>query len=175
MKTSSPRFAARRTPGFTLVETIIYVTIFAVFVGALTSFLGLMSAARMRHQAVIEVDDQGEAAMNVITQTIRNGVSVSFPAVGAASSTLTIATVAPETNPTIFYLDAGKLYVKEGTRAAVALTNGRVTYGGLSFWNLSRAGTKGTVRVRFSGAAAARTSGKTDAYVADFYGTASLR
>jgi len=175
MKDLKTRSGESGASGFTLVETVVYVMIFATFVGALTAFLGLMTGSRLRHQAVLEVEDQAEAAMNLITQAVRDAASVASPAIGSSSTTLVVTTKTTATNPTSFFVDAGTLYVKQGTAPPIALTNTRFSVGGLTFWNLARSGGKGSVRTRFTGTTSPRTSGKTDAYSAEFYGAATVR
>jgi hypothetical protein len=50
----------------------------------------------------------------------------------------------------VFALSGGTITMTEGAGAAVSLTNNLVNVSGLSFSNLSRASTPGTVRIQFT-------------------------
>lgn len=63
------------------------------------------TTARVKNQTVAEVDRQGVALMDYITQTIRNADSITAPASGATASSLTLAVPTPALSPTIFNLD----------------------------------------------------------------------
>jgi Tfp pilus assembly protein FimT len=66
----------RLLKGFTLVEMSLYVAICAILLLVLSSFLSFLLGARVRSQAITEVNQQGFQVMNLITQTIRNGRSI---------------------------------------------------------------------------------------------------
>lgn len=137
--------------GFTLLELLLYVVIVGVLLTSIVSFFGTVTEARVKGQTIAEVDQQGTAVMDYITQTARNATSISAPATGgvaAASLTLVVPTAA--LSPTIFSLNGTTLQVKEGTATAIALTNSEVQVSNLNFKNLTRAGTTGIVQVSFT-------------------------
>lgn len=143
--------ATNQQSGFTLIELLLYVVIVGTLLGGVVSFFGTVTEARVKSQTVSEVDQQGTAAIDYISQTIRNASSISAPATGgvaAASLTLVVPTAA--LSPTIFSLSGTTLQVKEGAAAAIALTNSRVQVSNLSFKNLTRSGTSGIIQVSFT-------------------------
>lgn len=123
--------------GFTLVELILYVSICSILLLTISSFLSFLLGARIRSQAITEVNQQGFQVMSMITQTIRNGRSVQVPSMGTSSSTLSITTLNTLINPTVFSLSSTTIQVKEGSKTALPLTNSRIRVSSLTFENVS--------------------------------------
>lgn len=160
--------------GFTLVEVIIYVAIFSIFVGSLASFSNLINSSRTNNQITLEVNNQGNQAVRVITQSIRNATAINSPTVGTNSSSLSINTTTPSKNPTVFSVSGGILYITEGVSAQVALTNNKVSVQNLSFNNLSKPSTSGSIQIRFTLNNAILNSSSINRSV-DFYGSATIK
>jgi Tfp pilus assembly protein PilW len=136
--------------GYTLIELLLYITIIGALLVPLTLFFGMTTEARVKAQSIAEVDDQGVAAMDAITQIIRNAYSITTPVAASSSSSLTLVVPTTALSPAIFSLNGNTLQVKEGTATAVALTNGNVQISNLTFKNLTRSGTSGIVQVSFT-------------------------
>ena len=136
--------------GFTLIELLLYVSIVGAIVLSIAGFLSLLMQSRVKNQTIAEVEQQGAAVMQVITQAGRNASGIDF------------------TNA--YDLSGG--IIRENT---VALTNFRVVASNLTFQNLSRAGTPGTIRIQFT-LTHINPSGRNEYdYNKTFYGSASLR
>lgn len=123
--------------GFTLVEMILYVAICSLFLLTLSTFLTFLLGARIRSQAITEVNQQGFQVMHAVTSTIRNGRSVEVPALGSSSSTLSITTGIPILDPTLFYVASGTFVTQEGSNQPIPLTNSRITVTPILFENVS--------------------------------------
>lgn len=123
--------------GFTLVEMILYVAICSLFLLTLSTFLTFLLGARIRSQAIAEVNQQGFQIMHAMTSTIRNGRSVEVPALGSSSSTLSVTTGVPILDPTLFYASSGVLIIKEASNQPIPLTNSRIAVSPLLFENVS--------------------------------------
>lgn len=136
--------------GYTLIELLLYIVIIGSLLVPLTYFFGMTTEARVKAQSITEVQDQGVAAMDYITQTIRNATSITAPAAAASSNSLTIVVPTASLSPTVFSLNGTTLQVKEGSATNVALTSSDVQVSGLTFKNLSRAGTSGIIQVSFT-------------------------
>jgi Tfp pilus assembly protein PilW len=163
-------------PGFTLIELLLYVGLSSIILLVISMFLAMLLQARIKNQAIAEVDQQGQRAMRAIMQAARNATSVTSPGQGASASALVLATSASSTNPTRFDLNASSsLRIAEAASSPVPLTNGRVTISGLTFQNLSRPDTPGAVRIQFT-MSYVNVSGKNE-YRVDktFAGTAALK
>ncbi|PWB39142.1 MAG: hypothetical protein C3F02_00795 [Parcubacteria group bacterium] len=136
--------------GFTLLELLLYVSISALFLFFISIFLSFLLEARVKNQVIAEVEQQGLQAMQTITQTIRNSAIINSPTLGASTASLSLNTYVVVNNPTVFDLSGTALRIKEGSAVAIFLTNSRVQISGLSFQNLSRAGTPGVIAVTFT-------------------------
>jgi type II secretory pathway pseudopilin PulG len=140
--------------GFTLIELLLYVSIVGAIIFSVAGFLSLAMQARIKNQTIAEVEQQGIAAMQQITQTGRNAADTNFS--------------------TVFDLSGGAIRVNPGD-GPIALTNSRVTASSLSFTNLSRPGTDGTVRVQFT-LTYVNSSGRNEYdYSKTFYDSVTIR
>lgn len=161
--------------GFTLVETLVYVAIFVMFVGGITTFAVQLQSSRLRAQIMLEVNGQGNSIVRSIGQTIRNAQAINAPTAGTSASSLSVATGNPVTNPTVFSQSGEVLYVTEGAGSPIALSNNNVRLTHLTFTNLSRVSTPGVVQFRFTLQNTASTTRAEEQYAIDFYGTAAIR
>jgi len=144
MKLSTPQ------SGFTLIELLLYVAISSVILLATSFFLQTLLESRIKNQTIAEVEQQGLHVMQIINQTLRNADIIDSPALGTSAASLSINTYTPTNNPTVFDLAGGAVRIKEGTASVVPLTNSRITASGLTFQNLSRTSTPGTIRIQFT-------------------------
>lgn len=135
--------------GYTLIELLLYVSIVGSLLTAISVFFASAADARIKTQSIAEVDQQGNAALDYIAQTIRNADGITAPSAGSTGTSLTVSVPNVSLNPTVFNLSGTTLQVKEGGDAAVALTNSKVAVSSLSVTNLTRSGTKGIVQVSF--------------------------
>jgi prepilin-type N-terminal cleavage/methylation domain-containing protein len=136
--------------GYTLIEMLLYIAIVGIMLVPLTYFFGMTTEARVKAQSIAEVDDQATAAMDNITQIIRNAYSITTPAAAASGSSLTLVVPTTALSPAIFSLNGTTLQVKEGTAANVALTSNDIQVSNLTFKNLTRSGTSGIVQISFT-------------------------
>lgn len=161
--------------GFSLVETIIYISIFSVLVTAFVSFGNNMTVSRLHNQMVLEVNNQGAKAMKTITQTLRNASQVNSPTISNTASSLSVVTVLPATSPTVFSESGGVLYVTEGSGSPVPLTNNKVVLSNLLFSNFSRPDTANIIKISFTLSSSAPIGGPGGSYSFTFNGSADLR
>jgi Tfp pilus assembly protein PilW len=161
--------------GFSLVETLIYIVIFTMFITAVVSFESSMTASRMHNQKVLEVNDQGAKAMKIITQAIRNANQVNSPTIGNTDLNLSLATSLPTTNPTVFGENGGVLYITEGTNDPIALTNNKIVISDLLFSNYSRPDTSDIIKISFKVTSNSASTSPGGVYSFTFNGSANLR
>lgn len=164
----------RSTAGFTLIELLLSLTITATLLFAVTAFLYSSVSARVQEQSITEVDTQSNAALSLITQTVRNAVAVAAPTSGSSAS-LSLTTVTPLYNPSVFRVTNGTLELAQGAGAVIPLTNSHIEVSNFTVSNLSRSGTPAIIQIRFT--AARRSAGTTAAYTYQktFAGSAALR
>jgi type II secretory pathway pseudopilin PulG len=142
--------APNKQSGYTLIELLLYVVIIGTLLTSITYFFGTAVDARVKNQTIAEVNDQGVATMDYITQTVRNASSITSPAAAGTGSSLTLVVPTGSLNPTIFNLSGTTLQVKEGTGTAVALTSDDIQVSNLTFKNLTGSGTTGIVQISFT-------------------------
>jgi len=163
-----------KNTGFTLIETLVYVAIFSIFVGSLVYFLNLMTTSRINNQITLEVNNQGNDVIRIITQSVRNADNIDSPLISSTSSSLELLTSNPTTSPTIFSEIDGVLYITEGGGSPVALTNNKVAISNLVFSNLSLPGTPGSIQVRFTMSSIVSNPNYINKLV-NFYGTGTIK
>ena len=136
--------------GFTLIELLLYVSIVGVMILSVSAILPIFMQSRVKNQTISEVEQQGVSVMQRITQAGRNATDINFT--------------------TAFDLSSGA--IRENT---IALTNSRVTASGLTFQDLSRVGTPGTMRIQFTITHVNPQGQMEYDFSKTFYGSATLR
>jgi len=161
--------------GFTLVEVMLYIALISALVLMMSSFLYMVLGARSKSQAILEVESQGKFVMSQITQTIRNSDSITIPLAGSSGQILSLTSQVPTRNPTVFNSTGTDIQIKEGTDPIIPLTSSQVSISGLSFQNISRTNTPGTLRIQFTVSYASGSQSGEYNYSRTFYGSVSIR
>ena len=166
-------YITKKAPGFTLIETVLYVSIASLLLLAISFFLTNMLQTRSKSVAIAEVEGQGIQAMQLLTQTVRNAATLSTPAPGASTTALWL--VSGTGVPTVFSVASGTIQIQEASGTPAALTNTKVVASGLSFANLGTASTSGSVRIQFTLTMTNFASTSGFSYAKTFVGTATVR
>lgn len=171
----STKYSWQAGKGFTLVETLLYVSIVSVMLLVMSAFLFLILQSRTKFQTISEVDQQGIQVVQILTQVIRNSKKINVPSVGSSGAMLSLDTADVGKTPTVFSSAVANMQIKEGTGAAIPLTSAKVLVSGLNFSNVSGANTPGSVKFQFT-LTYVNPSGRNEyVYSKTFYGSASLR
>ena len=165
--------------GFTLLELLIYVAIFSTIIGAIVGLAVLASGQKVSSQVTADINYQGEAAMALITQTVHQATSITTPAAGSSSSSLTLAMPTSAANPTVFstYNDGStnRLQINEGSPAVQnKLTNAHANVTNLTFTNRSLTGAKGSVLIQFTITYKSTSTSAEFTFSKTFYGAATI-
>lgn len=136
--------------GFTLIELLVYIGISSAVLLLASLFLSVLLETRIKHQAIMEVKQQGIFVMQSLTRAIRNADTLNTPTQGASGATLSLNTFIAQNNPTTFDLSGGTIRITESAESPIFLTNARVTASGLVFQNLSRPDTPPIIRIQFT-------------------------
>ena len=136
--------------GFTLIELLLYITLASAILFVTSMFAISLLEARVKNQTIATVDQEGNQAMAIITQTLRNATAINSPTIGTDSAVLSLNTGVAGKDPTVFDLSSGVIRMTEGANPPVALTSNLVIISNLNFRNLSRPGTPGNVDVTFT-------------------------
>lgn len=162
--------------GFTLIELLLYVAISAILMTALVSLLIMLMTVRVRNQAISEVEGQGALLMEELGQTIRSSQAITAPTPATAASTLVLQETYSAQDPTTYALSNGTVTDTEGKAPAVALTSPAVSVSGLTFTNVSSAGTTSqAIRVSYTITYVNKVGRAEYDYSKTFYNTFSLR
>ncbi len=149
MKLQTKSYKLKATKGFTLIELLLYVSLSGIIIFSVSIFMAVLLQARVKNQTIAEVQHNGDRIMQIITQTLRNSTVINSPTTGTSSAVLSVDTVIPANNPTVFDMSGGVVRMKEGAGAAVALTSNRVEVSDLNFDNLTRPDTPGNIHISF--------------------------
>lgn len=160
--------------GFTLIEVVLYIGLSAILLSSLGVLVNVSYQIRARQQVISEVEQQGTAAIQIISQIIRNASSITSPAAGTSATSITLEVPGVIKTPTVFSLSETALQITEST-TSTSLTNSRVQASALLFKNLSAASTSGTVKFQFTLDHTNLNSTPQFTYSKVFYGSASLR
>lgn len=160
---------------FTLVEVLLYMSIVSVLILIMSAFLFLLLQGKTKFSIISEVNDQGLRATQTIAQTIREANSITLPAQGANGQVLTLAMTDGAKDPTVIDSGGTNLQIKEGLGATTPITNSRVVVSNLSFTNVSRPNSPGTVMVQFTISADNQSGRNEYDFSQDFYVSVSLR
>ena len=147
IKTNKNNF--RNPLGFTLIELLLYISIAGATLLAVVLFSTELLNARVKNQAMAEIDQQGIQIIEIITQAIRNAENINSPALGQGADALSLGQTDINKNPSIFYINNNQLYITEGANLPVVLTNSKIKIFNLSFFNASRSNAPGVVKVEF--------------------------
>lgn len=136
--------------GFGLIELILYLGITTIILSGISAFTILSMQSLAKGKIADNTLSQGDFAMSLILQRIRNSNGVNLPSAGANSASLIITSPTPSLNPTAFSLVAGQIIMQEGSAEAVALTPESVQITSLSFENLGQSPANASIRVTFT-------------------------
>lgn len=163
--------------GFTLIELMLYIGICSFMLLVVFLFVSQILEARVKAQTIAEVEQQGDWAVQVITQAIRNSASpINSPAAGASANTLSLKFIDVTKNPTVFALSSGAITVSEAGGATINLTNSKIIISSLTFQNVTKTGTKGSVKFSFTATFNNLDGSRHEFnYVKTFYGTGTVR
>ncbi len=136
--------------GITLIELIISLGTISILLTLATTFFFTLTISRIKNQTITEVEQQGAQVMQLIVHTIRNAEAINTPIKNISSSSLSLDVTDVIDDPTVFNLENNIIHITEGSNFPVQLTNTRIVASDLSFYNLSRNTTGGTIHIEFT-------------------------
>ncbi|MBN2197627.1 discoidin domain-containing protein [Candidatus Wolfebacteria bacterium] len=130
----------KKTLGFTLIEIVIYVSIFAVVGGLATAILITATKVQQNESASSEVGGQMNFVLQTIQRLVRSSSNIEIEA-GIATSSLKLRMADSAKDPTCIYLESGKIKLAEGpgdnpencVLTAIDLTDDNVVVDSLNF------------------------------------------
>ena len=160
--------------GTSLIELLIYIAIMGIMTAAVTSFVVSNKKVGDHDEAINEVVFQGNTIEEIISQSVRNAISITSPALQASGALLSLAVDTPD-NTQVFALSSGKVTIKRGSAAVVNLNSDKVVISSLTFKNLGNASTNGSINFQFTATYLNPRNRSELNYSQTFFGSASLR
>lgn len=154
---------------------VLYLALTVVLIASVSSFVTVILNFKSKTYAISEVEQVGNQVILLMTRSIRNGTAINSPAIGSSANSLSINTKTAANNPTLFTLSTTTLTMKEGAAAAFNLTPGTILVTSLTFTNVARPGTNGTIRIQLALSFYNPNNVQENSYSQTFYGTADLR
>lgn len=136
---------------FTIIESMIYISIAAIVLSALFNFAWQIIYANIKAQAIREVQQNSRFAMEKIFETILSANDIIVPAnQGESGALLSLEMDDGSLSPTSIELSNGKLLITQGFNGPYEITSSEVEVLSLIFTNASYSAEKETVRVQMS-------------------------
>ena len=132
--------------GFTLIEFLIYISIFASILVLTFGFFWDIIFSNLRENSYQEIQENGRLLMFRISKETKKAKSIVFPSPGNQGNYLSLEMADSSLNPTIFDLQDGKIRITQGTSSSQFLTTDLVKVEDLSFSNLSFDQTPGIIK-----------------------------
>lgn len=161
--------------GVTLLELLVYVAIVGSLLTAVIIFAGTATDSQVKNQSIVEVNQQANAAIEYVTQTIRGASSVTLPLATTSGPQLTLVTPVAANNPTTLTVVNGVLTLTQGVAAPIALTGPKITVSNFTVTNVTRTGTSGLVRLSMTVARTNSSGLNSFDYAQPFQTTMGLR
>ncbi len=117
--------------GFSLVELLVYIAIFAGSAAFLISIFVVFTRIHVRQGSLNEINSQMSFVNDTIGQLVRASSQVDMES-GTATSTLTLRMASSALDPTLVYLEGDTIYLKEGATAPLTLTTAPLAVDGFS-------------------------------------------
>jgi competence protein ComGC len=136
--------------GFTLFETLIYISILIVLLTVFLNFIWEISYGNIKIAEIEEVQQNGRIAMENITRAIQGSLSVNNPVVGVSDSILSLEVSDKKLNPVVFDVVSGVLRVSRENDGPYDITNSLVVVQNIQFTNISYPNTPDTVRIEMT-------------------------
>lgn len=135
--------------GFTLLEILIYTAMVGVIMLGVIMLAVITLEVRGKVRASIILEQNYRLAMNRMTSYVNGAEDILYPAPGETASELTLENTEAATNPTVFNLQNGILFVQTGSDLPMQLTSEEVEIEELLFIRAST--TSPMVRMVMSG------------------------
>lgn len=141
-----------RNKGFTLIEILIYISVLAIIVLAVSSFFLWTSRSGAKITAMREVIDNSRRAMEIMTYEIKESKSIYSPTSILTQLSLETTHHLPlgETSSYIdFYLCGTQICLKKESESPIALTSNRVRVINLVFSQIATTSTVPSIQINF--------------------------
>ena len=162
--------------GISLIEILLYLSLSSIIMVSSSIFFFKQLEVNNKNNAVMEIEESGSQITRLITQIIRNGTAINSPGQGTSANSLSLATLDPLKDPTIFDLSGGEIRITEGLGAPTTLVNStKINADSLNFDNFSKNLTPGIIKINFTLTHKNPENRSEYNYSKTFYDSASLK
>lgn len=125
---------------FTLIEILIYSALIAMIIsGSLIAVYQIIEGSNSIQNKII-IEQEANFLLSKIKWALSGATAINIPAIGLASSTLSINKANYSENPIIFDLNSNNIKIKQGTENPTILNNQNITINNLIFEHLAASG-----------------------------------
>ena len=119
--------------GVTLIETLVYLALFAILFGGAVIATYSLIESNGRGQAQVLLEEEGNFIVSKISSALSGAKSVEMPSVGATSSKLSLTKWDPSLNTVVIQLNSGNVTISKNSGADVVFNNPDVSVSNLNF------------------------------------------
>lgn len=136
--------------GFTLVELIIFIALFAALSGSFITILLTVTRVQVRQASVVEVSEQSQFLLQQIQYYIQNSSMIDIP-INTPTSTLKLYTGVNSQDPLYITIASGTVYIqKTASGIPQPLSSNKVSVSNLTFVKHSNIPSHDSVSVSFT-------------------------
>lgn len=126
--------------GFTLIEVLIYSALIAMIIsGSLIAVYQIIEGSNSIQNKII-TEQEANFLLSKIRWALAGATAIDIPAIGLASSTLSINKANYSENPIVFNLNSNNLRIKQGSGNPAILNSQNIAINNLIFEHLAAGG-----------------------------------
>lgn len=127
-------------PGFTLIETVIYIGLFSVIVSFVLVVFYQIVGSQNQERDRIEVDAEANFLMQKMLWALVGATAINQPAVNATGTKLSINKYNYSQNSIVFDVVSRQMRISKASSTPAVLNSGRVYVNQLTFQHLAQSG-----------------------------------
>lgn len=161
--------------GFTLIEILLYLSLFVVVVLGSVAFIHTMFETNVKTKVILEADSEAEHVLAIVTQYIRNSVVVYSPNKNTTSDVLIIQSLDEEQSPILLGIINESIVMSLGGQSTSTLTSSNIKISNLKFTNIGSVNGKDSIKISFTVNTQGENNRQEYTYEKTYEATASLR
>ena len=136
--------------GFTLIEILLYLSLFVIIIGGSVGFIHTMLETNNKTKIVLKADTEADHVLSIITQYTRNSAAVLSPNKNTESNILVLQTFDTPGLIIIFGIINNSIVMSQAGQATTTLTSSNIKISNLKFINAGNVNGKDSVHISFT-------------------------
>ena len=161
--------------GFTLIEILLYLSLFVVVVLGSVAFIHTMFETNVKTKVILEADNEAEHALAIIAQYVRNGVVIFSPNKNQTGDILIMQSLDESQSPILFGIIDDSIVMSTGGLSTTTLTSANIKVSNLKFTNAGSVNGKDSIKISFKVNTQGENKRQEYTYEKTYEATASLR